>query len=174
MITSSTSSSSSFLSKVAMCAVFLAGSVTAAVAADKPADKKPAEKVADKVADKAAPKADAKADPKKAGGKVDVNGTWTWSSPGRDGTVRESTLVLKADGEKLTGTLTGRGPEAPIADGKLAKDGTVTFKVERERNGEKMVAKYTGKLEAGLIKGTFSSNFGGQEQERPWEAKKSN
>ena len=30
-----------------------------------------------------------------------VSGTWKGSYPGRDGQTRESTIVLKADGEKL-------------------------------------------------------------------------
>src|ERR1051325_3143621 len=52
--------------------------------------------------------------------KADPNGTWTWTMQGRGGqggnanaTPRKSTLKLKADGDKLTGTLTqpafGRG-----------------------------------------------------------------
>ena len=36
-----------------------------------------------------------------------VTGSWKGSYPGRDGQTRESTFVLKAEDEKLTGTFVG-------------------------------------------------------------------
>ena len=56
--------------------------------------------------------------------KVDPTGTYKWVMPGRNGgTDRTNTLVLKVDGDKLTGKLSapGRGGqvnETKIADGK--------------------------------------------------------
>ena len=42
-----------------------------------------------------------------------VAGTWTLSSEGRGGNMQNSTLTLKQDGQKLTGTLAGgRGGDA--------------------------------------------------------------
>ncbi len=147
---------------VVMVAVTLGGRANAAPTADK----KPAEK--------GEAKGDTKGDAKKGAAKADLNGTWTWSMEGRDGAVRESKLTLKVEGEKLTGTISGRNGDTAISEGKTAKDGAVSFKVERDRNGTKMVASYVGKFDGTLIKGTQTSNFGGQDQSRPWEAKRGN
>ena len=58
--------------------------------------------------------------------KSDPTGTWTWSTPGRDGgPERKSTLKLKLEGDKLTGILTapgrqgGQSRDTAIEDAKL-------------------------------------------------------
>jgi hypothetical protein len=56
-----------------------------------------------------------------------VSGTWKGSYPGRDGQTRESTIVLKADGEKLTGTVAGGRGESEIKDGTI-KAATLLFR----------------------------------------------
>lgn len=43
-----------------------------------------------------------------AHGKSDPSGTWKWTFTTQDGQTRESTLKLKLDGPKLSGTVTGR------------------------------------------------------------------
>ena len=73
--------------------------------------------------------------------KIDPAGTWTWSAPGRDGNTREVTLKLKLDGEKLTGTISGRQNDSPIEDAKISGD-DISFKVVREFNGNKMVQQF--------------------------------
>jgi len=41
---------------------------------------------------------------------ADASGTWTWSRPGRNGgEAQKTTLTLKVDGEKLTGSVTSPG-----------------------------------------------------------------
>ena len=40
-----------------------------------------------------------------------VTGAWKWSQTRPDGTVVPITLTLKQDGEKVTGTLHGQGPD---------------------------------------------------------------
>ena len=46
--------------------------------------------------------------------KVDPTGTYTWTMPGRNGGPdRTNTLVLKLDGDKLTGTLAAPGRGGP-------------------------------------------------------------
>ena len=97
-------------------------------------------------------------------------GKWKWSS-NRNGQTSESVLTLKQDGEKLTGTVTVRSnTETAIEDGKI-KDGEVSFKVTRERNGQKSTMIYKGKLSGDTIKGTIESERDGQKQSRDWEAK---
>ena len=134
-----------------------------ALAADKPADKK--------LDGKAEAKKPAAA-PGKAAGKID--GTWTWTFTIPSGQTMEPKLTLKLEGDKLTGTITGRNGENPISDGKFDKDGSVSFKVVRERDGRTFTANYSGKLEGDAIKGTQITNFGGEEHKNPWDAKRVN
>lgn len=102
---------------------------------------------------------------------VNPTGTWKWSVTFGDQT-REFTLKLKLDGDKLTGTMTGRNnEETPIEDASY-KDGEVSFKVTRERNGQKFVIKYKGKVSADTIKGKSEFDRNGEKQERDWEAKR--
>ncbi len=50
---------------------------------------------------------------------ADATGTWKWSVE-RNGNTFETSLKLKQDGEKLTGTISGRqGNETAIEDGKV-------------------------------------------------------
>ena len=103
--------------------------------------------------------------------KTDVAGKWKWSFE-RNGQKTETTLTLKQDGEKLTGTVTGRdNTETAIEDGKI-KDGEVSFKVTRERNGTKFTAAYKGKVTEDAIKGTIETERDGQKNSREWEAKR--
>ena len=106
--------------------------------------------------------------------KASVDGTWKWSFQTQNGETRESTAKLKQEGEKITGTVSGRqGNETEIKDGKLDKDGKLTFTVTREFNGNTMTAKYEGKLEGDTIKGKIETTRGdGQTREREWEAKR--
>ena len=64
---------------------------------------------------------------------ADIAGKWVAQVPGRDGAARETTLMFKMEGDKLTGTMSGgQGGDAVIADGKVAGN-TVTFSVESPR-----------------------------------------
>ena len=109
--------------------------------------------------------------------KADPNGIWTWTSPGRNGgPERKSTLKLKLDGDKLTGTLSapgrgGQNSDADIADGKLKGD-EISFTVTREFNGNKVTAKYNGKISGDSIKGKIEVERNGQSNSRDWEAKR--
>jgi hypothetical protein len=109
--------------------------------------------------------------------KTDVSGTYMWTMPGRNGGPdRTNTLVLKVDGDKLTGKLSapGRGGqvnETEIADGKVM-GAEVSFCVVRSYNGNSFTNKYSGKLADGAIKGKIDSvNRNGDPQSRDWEAK---
>jgi hypothetical protein len=79
-----------------------------------------------------------------------VTGTWKGSYPGRDGQTREATIVLKADGEKLTGTVAGGRGESEIKDGTI-KGSDVTFSVVRNFGGNDVTVKYKGKLAGDTI-----------------------
>jgi len=76
---------------------------------------------------------------------ADVTGKWSAEMQGRDGQKRVQTFDLKAEGDKLTGTVSSPMGERPIVDGKVAGD-EVSFAVEFEFNGEKRKIPYTGKI----------------------------
>jgi len=109
--------------------------------------------------------------------KSDASGTWTWSRPGRDGgEPRKSTLKLKVEGDKVTGTLTspGRGGESSdiaIESGKISGD-EISFTVTREFNGNKFVTKYNGKISGDSIKGKIEMERDGSTRSNDWEAKR--
>jgi hypothetical protein len=109
--------------------------------------------------------------------KADPNGTWTWSTPGRNGgEPRKSTMKLKADGDKVTGSISmpgrdGAASETPITNGKIKGD-EVTFDVTREFQGNKVTAKYSGKVSGDTIKGKVETERDGNTRSRDWEAKR--
>lgn len=109
--------------------------------------------------------------------KADPSGTWTWTTPGRNGGAdRKMTLKLKVEGEKVTGTLSspGQGGEdvkSELEDGKIKGD-EITFAVTREFNGNKRTMKYNGKISADAIKGKTEFERNGETQSRDWEAKR--
>lgn len=103
--------------------------------------------------------------------KLEITGTWKSSFTNQDGQVRESTMKLKAEGEKLTGTVSGRNNDTAIEEGKIKGD-EISFQVTREFNGNKMVTKYSGKVSGDTIKGKSESQRDGQPRTRDWMAKR--
>jgi hypothetical protein len=100
---------------------------------------------------------------------ADVSGKWVAQSPGRDGQARETVIMLKQDGEKLTGSISGRqGAMTPIADGKVVGD-TVSFTVTMERGGNTIKQTYTGKVSGNEIQ---FKREGGQGPAREFVAKR--
>jgi len=98
-------------------------------------------------------------------------GTWKWTAKFVNQT-REMTLKLKLEGDKLSGAMLGRdGKENPIKDATY-KDGEVSFKVVRERQGTKMTSTYTGKVSGDTITGKIQTERDGKTQSRDWEAKR--
>ncbi|HLK19373.1 MAG TPA: hypothetical protein VKT81_10465 [Bryobacteraceae bacterium] len=81
---------------------------------------------------------------------ADVTGKWTYEMQGRQGAMT-ATLNLKAEGNTLTGTVSGRGGETEISDGKIDGD-NLSFTVVREFNDRKITMKYTGKVTGDGIK----------------------
>jgi hypothetical protein len=108
--------------------------------------------------------------------KADPSGTYQWVMPARNGGAdRTNTLVLKLDGDKLTGKLSapgrdGQAVETEIKDAKV-NGAEVSFTVVRSYNGNSMTNTYTGKLTDGAIKGKIEFVRNGEAQSRDWEAK---
>ncbi len=108
----------------------------------------------------------------RAADKADPTGTWKWSFTTADGQKRDTTLKLKLEGDKLTGAIVRReNQETAITDATF-KDNEVAFSVTRERNNQKFVTKYKGKIDGDTIKGTTESERDGKTNSREWEAKR--
>lgn len=103
---------------------------------------------------------------------ADATGKWTAEMPGRGGNPMTVTMNLKADGDKLTGTVSGRGGDTEISDGKVDGD-SVMFAVVREFNGNQMKQVYKGKLEGDTIHFAMKMEGGmGDAPERKFDAKR--
>jgi hypothetical protein len=92
---------------------------------------------------------------------ADVNGKWTAQVPGRGGQTRETTFTFKAEGEKLTGTVSGMQGDNPISDGKISGD-EISFTVKVSFNGNDVVLLYKGKVSGDEIKMTRTRQGGDQ------------
>jgi len=110
--------------------------------------------------------------------KADPTGTWTWSMPGRDGSPgREQTLKLKAEGDKVTGTLSspgregGQARESKVDNGKIMGE-EISFAITREFNGNSMTSKYKGKISGDTITGKSEFERNGETMSRDWTAKR--
>jgi hypothetical protein len=103
---------------------------------------------------------------------ADASGTWKWTAS-FNGQTRDSTLKLKQEGDKLTGVYVGgqSNTETPIEDASIKGD-TVSFKVTRERNGQKLTTKYSGTLKDDTITGKSERERDGQTQSSDWVAKR--
>ncbi len=99
---------------------------------------------------------------------ADVTGKWVAQIPGRSGQTRETTFTFKAEGDRLTGTMSGRQGEIPISDGRISGD-TLSFSVSMERGGETVKQNYTGKISGDEIQ---FKREGGQGPAREFTAKR--
>jgi len=103
---------------------------------------------------------------------ADPNGTWKWKFTRQGGEEMELSVQLKAEGEKLTGSLIlPTGDKIDIAQGSF-KDDEVKFETTVERNGNTFKTKYKGKVEGDTIKGKTERERNGEVVMRDWEAKR--
>ena len=92
---------------------------------------------------------------------ADVDGKWTAQVPGRGGQTRETTFTFKAEGEKLTGTMSGMQGDNPISDGKISGD-EISFTVKVSFNGNDITLLFKGKVSGDEIKMTRTRQGGDQ------------
>jgi hypothetical protein len=90
-----------------------------------------------------------------------VDGKWTAQVPGRGGQTRESTFTFKAEGEKLTGTVSGMQGDNPISDGKISGD-EISFTLKLNFQGNEITFLYKGKVSGDEIKMTRTRQGGDQ------------
>jgi hypothetical protein len=100
-----------------------------------------------------------------------VDGKWTAQVPGRQGNTQETTFNFKAEGDKLTGTISGRQGDTPIADGKISGD-EISFTVTRERQGATIKQLFKGKVAGDEIKFTRATEGGQGNQPVEFTAKR--
>lgn len=82
-----------------------------------------------------------------------VDGKWVAQVPGQGGQTREVTFNFKAEGGKLTGTVSGRQGDTPISDGTVKGD-DISFTQTFEVQGNSIKLTYTGKVSGDEIKMT--------------------
>jgi len=92
---------------------------------------------------------------------ADINGKWIAQVPGRDGQTREMTFNFKVEGDKLTGTVSGRQGDTPISDGKISGD-EISFTVTSNFGGNEVKFLYKGKVTGDEIKFTRTREGGNQ------------
>jgi len=89
---------------------------------------------------------------------ADVTGKWTAEVPGRNGAMT-TTFNFKVEGEKLTGTVSGRNGDTAITDGTVKGD-DIAFNVAVSFNGNDMKLVYKGKVAGEEIKFTRTRDGG--------------
>lgn len=92
---------------------------------------------------------------------ANIDGKWVAQVPGRQGQTQEQTFTFKADGEKLTGTVTTQRGEAPISDGMIKGD-EISFTQTFEMQGNSVKVIYKGKISGDEIKFTRAREGGSQ------------
>jgi hypothetical protein len=98
---------------------------------------------------------------------ANVDGKWTAQVPGRQGNTQEMTFNFKADGDKLTGSVSTPRGEMQIQDGKVDGD-NISFSQTFERGGNSMKIMYKGKVSGDTIE--FTRGMG--EREAKFTAKR--
>ena len=99
---------------------------------------------------------------------ADVTGKWTAEMQGRNGNSMTVNMNLKQDGDKLTGSISGRNGDTDITDGHI--DGnTISFKVVREFNGNQMTQSYKGTVDGDTIHFSVTMEGGNMGGGRPRE-----
>jgi hypothetical protein len=93
----------------------------------------------------------------------DVTGVWKGQITDRDGNPHDLVFNLKADGNKLTGTVTGAPPtgaEQTIVTGKVDGD-QLSFETSAEGpDGNPLKLTYTGKVTGNQMQGSMGSPMG--------------
>src|SRR3954465_15288626 len=95
---------------------------------------------------------------------ADVSGKWTGDMPGRGGDTTPTTFNFKADGEKLTGTMTGPQGDIPLQEGKIAGD-QVSFSTTLDFGGNSVKIVYKGTVTGDQIKMSREREGSGQPRE---------
>jgi hypothetical protein len=102
---------------------------------------------------------------------ADPTGTWKCETDVM-GQKRESTLRLKTDGGKLTGTVTWQDKAESKVENAKFKDGELTYSVKRELMDQTFTINYKLKVEGDTLKGKAEADFGGETRSFDVEGKR--
>lgn len=102
---------------------------------------------------------------------ADVSGVWTWTMMLNSGKKIPITLMLKQDGEKLTGTYHGKGPDSDIFDATIHGN-SIAFTVVRDVEGLPVTFIYSGKVNGDNINGGVDMKANGRDREQGWQARR--
>ena len=103
--------------------------------------------------------------------KAEPVGTWKCEYE-IGGQQRTSTLTIKKDADKLSGTMSWTDQkDEPLKDVKL-KEGTLTFSAVRKLMDNEITVEYTLKIDGDELKGKGAAEFGGQKQEFDFNGKR--
>lgn len=92
---------------------------------------------------------------------ADIDGKWVNERQGKNGP-QTTTLTLKSDGAKLTGTMdTGRGGPVEIKEGTVA-GANVSFKTAQDFGGKSVERTYKGTVAGAELKLTVEGGGGGK------------
>jgi hypothetical protein len=95
---------------------------------------------------------------------ADISGKWTGDMPGRGGETASTTFNFKADGEKLTGTMTGPQGDIPLQEGKVAGN-QISFSTTLDFGGNSVKIVYKGTLSGDQMKMSREREGSGQPRE---------
>src|SRR5262245_17447742 len=98
---------------------------------------------------------------------ADVSGAWKWTATRPDGQSVDVILTLKQDGEKITGTYHGQGPDSEVTDGSVHGN-DMRFTVEREIEGHKVKLEYSGKVDGNTVKGQVEAKVRFRDKKEDW------
>jgi hypothetical protein len=82
---------------------------------------------------------------------ADVAGAWKTSYTNTEGQTRESTLTLKVDAGKLSGTFASARGTVPLTEGSV-QGNRISFTVVRKGNGDAIPIKFTGTVAGSTMK----------------------
>jgi hypothetical protein len=91
---------------------------------------------------------------------ADVSGNWIAQIPGRQGATTETTFTFKAEGAKLTGSVTNQMGEQAISEGQVSGD-DISFATITKRNEMEIKMVYKGKVAGNEIQFTRTREGGG-------------
>jgi hypothetical protein len=98
----------------------------------------------------------------------DVTGTWTMSTPGRDGQMMERDITIVQEGNKIKVTMPGfRGGDPITGEGTL-EGNAIAWKIVRQTPQGEMTVEYKGTVDGAAMKGTMKM----MDREIEWTAKK--
>jgi hypothetical protein len=107
----------------------------------------------------------------KKASKADPVGTWKCETEVND-VKRTSTLTIKKDGTKFSGTMTWQDKKVSKLGDVKFKDGELTFSAERELMENKFTIKYKLKIDGDKLTGKGEADFGGETRSFDVEGKR--